>query len=51
MANESVNLEPIISHQLESMGLIKLDGDRACISCKMYLLYFKNQYQQQENVL
>ena len=51
MANESVNLEPIISHQLESMGLIQLDGDHAYISCKIYLIYFKNQYQQQENTL
>ncbi|KST66840.1 AAA-like domain-containing protein [Mastigocoleus testarum] len=51
MTNESISLEPILSHQLESMGLIKLDGDRAYISCQMYRLYFNNQYQQKENTL
>ena len=51
MENESVNLEPVFCHQLESMGLIKLDGDRAHIACQMYYIYFKNQYQKQENRL
>ncbi len=27
MASKSVNLEPIVTYKLESMGLVKLDGD------------------------
>ena len=51
MASESVNLKPIISYKLESMGFVKLDGDRAYPLCQMYRLYFAGQYQQEENMV
>ncbi|BAZ50078.1 hypothetical protein NIES4103_26920 [Nostoc sp. NIES-4103] len=38
--NKSVRLEAITAYQLESMGLIKLDGNLAQIRCKLYDLYF-----------
>ncbi|NEO54833.1 MAG: serine/threonine protein kinase [Okeania sp. SIO3B5] len=49
MTRESVKLDPIVTYKLESMGLVKLDGDRAYPSCQMYRLYFAGQYQQEEN--
>ena len=51
MGSESVNLKPIVTYKLESMGLVKLNGDRAYPSCQMYRLYFAAQYQQEENLL
>ncbi len=48
MASEGVNLKPIVSYKLESMGLIKLDGDRAYPLCHMYRFYFASQYQQED---
>ncbi len=45
--SESVNLEPIVSYKLESLGLVKLDGDLVYPSCQMYRLYFAGQYQQE----
>ena len=51
MGSESVNLKPIVTYKLESMGLVKLNGDRAYPSCQMYRLYFAAQYQQEENML
>ncbi|MEL7039688.1 MAG: AAA-like domain-containing protein [Cyanobacteria bacterium J06592_8] len=50
MTRESVKLNPIMSYKLESMGLVKLDGDYAYLSCQMYRLYFAHLYQQEENI-
>jgi len=33
-------LNPIIAYKLESMGLVKLEGDRAVVSCELYRRYF-----------
>ncbi|MEG4810973.1 AAA-like domain-containing protein [Microcoleus sp. F8-D3] len=42
-AKNSIYLEPLIAYQLDSMGLIKLDGNNCSLSCELYRLYFKGQ--------
>ena len=42
-ATEPFSLDPIVTHKLSSMGLIKLDNNKATLSCQLYLLYFQNQ--------
>ncbi|MBP5972243.1 AAA-like domain-containing protein [Brasilonema sp. CT11] len=39
-ANEAVPLDPILTHKLSSMGLIKLSGDQAIASCELYRRFF-----------
>ena len=39
----SVQLEAIAAYKLESMGLIKLEGNQAIPSCELYRLYFREQ--------
>ncbi|MEH2070115.1 MAG: AAA-like domain-containing protein [Nostoc sp.] len=39
----SVQLEAIAAYKLESMGLIKLEGNQAISSCELYQLYFREQ--------
>lgn len=41
--NQKVILEPLISYQLANMGLIKLDGNFANPSCKLYRQFFYTQ--------
>ena len=41
-AEESVQLDAIAAYKLESMGLIRLDGNWAKTSCKLYRRYFSN---------
>jgi diguanylate cyclase (GGDEF)-like protein len=36
----SVCLDPISAYQLESLGLVKLEGNVCTISCELYRLYF-----------
>ncbi|MCU0537601.1 MAG: AAA-like domain-containing protein [Hydrococcus sp. Prado102] len=43
MANESVQLNALTAYKLESLGLIQLKGDVACVSCELYRLYFQQQ--------
>lgn len=43
MAPNSVQLEAIAAYKLESMGLVKLQGNQATPSCKLYRLYFREQ--------
>ena len=38
-----VQLEPITAYKLSSMGLIKLNSNRAIPSCQMYRQYIENQ--------
>lgn len=38
---KSVELEPNSSHKLYSMGLIKLDENKATLSCELYRQYFQ----------
>ncbi len=40
-AKSPVPLEPIVAYQLESMGLIKLAGNKAQPYCKLYRLFFQ----------
>jgi AAA-like domain/Bacterial regulatory proteins, luxR family len=35
-------LDPILAYQLESMGLIQLQGNQACLSCELYRHYFRS---------
>ncbi|MBE9002138.1 MULTISPECIES: AAA-like domain-containing protein [unclassified Nostoc] len=37
----SVQLEAIAAYKLESMGLVKLEGNQAISSCELYRLYFQ----------
>lgn len=39
----SVQLEAIAAYKLESMGLVKLEGNHAIPSCELYRLYFGEQ--------
>lgn len=43
MAEEPIQLEVIAAHKLESMGLIRLEGKLAQISCELYRSYFYEQ--------
>ena len=40
-ATEPVPLEPILAYKLTSMGLIKLDNNKAMPSCQLYQQYFQ----------
>lgn len=42
-AESGVVLNPAIAYQLESVGLVKLRGDRAMVSCELYRRYFLHQ--------
>ncbi len=44
-APQPVQLEPILTYKLSSMGLIKLDENKATPSCQLYRQYFQNQQQ------
>jgi len=38
-------LDPDLAYRLESMGLIKLQGNEAVVACQLYKEYFKNRIQ------
>ncbi|MGQ4650235.1 AAA-like domain-containing protein [Lyngbya aestuarii] len=40
---KGVCLEAITAYKLESMGLVKLDGNEVRLSCNLYRLFFKEQ--------
>ena len=42
-AKDSIRLEPLIAYQLDSMGLVKLDGNNCSVSCELYRLYFQGE--------
>ncbi|ARV57837.1 hypothetical protein BZZ01_03590 [Nostocales cyanobacterium HT-58-2] len=42
-APASVQLEAITAYKLESMGLVKLEGNQAIPSCELYRIYFREQ--------
>ncbi|MEM9905848.1 MAG: AAA-like domain-containing protein [Cyanobacteria bacterium P01_D01_bin.44] len=42
-ATEFVSLDPILTHKLMSMGVIKQSGDSAIAACELYRQYFENQ--------
>lgn len=43
MAPQSIPIEAIAAYKLESMGLVKLEGNQAIPSCELYQLYFREQ--------
>lgn len=45
LAKQPVQLEPVLAYQLESMGLITLQGDLAQMSCPLYYYYFRDNFQ------
>ena len=49
LAETGICLEPILAYQLESMGLVKLDGNTCTTSCELYRLYFKDKNLGEEN--
>jgi AAA-like domain len=48
-AKGSVKLEAIAAYKLESMGLLRLEGNLASPSCQLYRLYFGNQLEETNN--
>ncbi len=42
-SSQSVQLDAIVAYKLESMGIIRLDGNQALPSCQLYRLYFHEQ--------
>ncbi|MEG4116322.1 AAA-like domain-containing protein [Microcoleus sp. N9_B4] len=42
-AKKSIHLEPLMAYQLDSMGLVKLEGNNCSLSCELYRLYFQGQ--------
>ncbi|NES76151.1 MULTISPECIES: AAA-like domain-containing protein [unclassified Okeania] len=39
----NIQLEPMITYQLENLGLVKIDGNICVPCCKLYSLYFQGQ--------
>ncbi|MBW4602673.1 MAG: AAA-like domain-containing protein [Calothrix sp. FI2-JRJ7] len=50
-SDEAVELDAITAYKLESMGLVQLDGNRACISCELYRFYFCQELEKQNLAL
>ncbi|RUR81765.1 AAA-like domain-containing protein [Chlorogloeopsis fritschii PCC 9212] len=46
-ADDRVQLDVIAAYKLESLGLVKLDGNQARLSCELYRLYFSQQFGKQ----
>ncbi|MGF1988966.1 MAG: AAA-like domain-containing protein [Nostoc sp. ZfuVER08] len=42
-SNKKVELDAIAAYKLESMGLVQLNGNQACVMCELYRLYFSQQ--------
>ncbi|RCJ24968.1 hypothetical protein A6S26_17345 [Nostoc sp. ATCC 43529] len=42
-SDDKVELDAIAAYKLESMGLIQLNGNQACVMCELYRLYFSQQ--------
>lgn len=51
IGEQGAELESIAAYQLESMGLVKLEGNCATPSCQLYRLYFLAQFQRGESTL
>jgi transcriptional regulator with XRE-family HTH domain len=41
---EPVSLDPTLAYKLSSMGLIKLDNNKATLRCQLYRQYFENRH-------
>jgi DNA-binding CsgD family transcriptional regulator len=44
-AQESVQLELDLAHELEDLGLVRLENNKATISCELYRQYFHQRFQ------
>ncbi len=44
LIHSKVQLKPIIAYKLESLGIIKLEGNYSKIACELHRIYFVNQY-------
>ncbi|MGB6296033.1 MAG: AAA-like domain-containing protein [Rivularia sp. (in: cyanobacteria)] len=42
-ADCAMKFDPLVTYKLQSMGLIKLEGDYASVACELYRLYFRRQ--------
>ncbi|MEZ2233013.1 AAA-like domain-containing protein [Microcoleus sp.] len=42
-SQNSIYIEPLIAYQLDSMGLVKLEGNNCQVSCELYRLYFQEE--------
>ncbi|RCJ20723.1 hypothetical protein A6S26_25725 [Nostoc sp. ATCC 43529] len=42
-SDDKVELDAIAAYKLESMGLVQLNGNQACVMCELYRLYFSQQ--------
>ncbi|AFZ14879.1 diguanylate cyclase [Crinalium epipsammum PCC 9333] len=42
-AEEGICLDPSLTYQLDSMGLVKLTGDTCQLSCKLYQIFFREK--------
>ncbi|MGC9528333.1 MAG: AAA-like domain-containing protein [Limnospira sp.] len=42
MAEGGTQIEPIVAYKLESLGLVKLTGNKATVGCELYRQYFKS---------
>ena len=40
-SEKNIKLNPILAHQLENMGLVRLQGNQIVPSCQLYQLYFE----------
>lgn len=49
IASGTVQIEPLIAYQLDSLGLVKLDVNTCIPSCELYCLYFREQNLTKEN--
>lgn len=47
MASGKVELNAIAAYKLQSLGLVRLDANQACISCELYSRYFRQQLEKQ----
>ena len=47
----SVQLEAMVAYKLESLGLIKLEGNQAMLSCQLYRLYFLKELKAENSLL
>lgn len=42
-SERSIKLKPVLAYKLNSMGLVKLEGDRVQVSCNLYRIYFQDR--------
>jgi diguanylate cyclase (GGDEF)-like protein len=50
-SQESVKIDHIQAYKLESMGLVKIDGNNCTISCQLYRIYFRSQNLEESQLL